>query len=158
MILVLCIGTSTVTYSAKKLPSINKGNITVTVGKKTTIKISDTDKKIKWVVGNKKIAKIVKVSGTKSNKVTIKGLKKGTTKIYAKMGNKKLKCKIKVKAKKNSTVKPVKKITSSTVYITPSGSKYHSTVSCATLSRSKTIQSVYISSLSSKYKPCKVCH
>lgn len=47
---------------------------------------------------------------------------------------------------------------SSTVYVTPSGKKYHRQ-NCRTLSRSKTVISLSIDSAKSRgYTPCKVCN
>ena len=46
---------------------------------------------------------------------------------------------------------------SATVYWTPNGKSYHTTKSCSTLSRSKTILSGTMSE-SGKYDPCDRCH
>jgi biopolymer transport protein ExbD len=137
------------TVNAAKSPVINKTNCSIYINSKTTLKISNAGKNVKWSSKNSKIAKIAKKYGTKNCKVTIKGLKKGSTTIVAKIGNKTLKCKVTVKSKS----------TGKTVYITATGKKYHRTKYCSTLSRSKTIYSLSLSEAKSEgYEPCKVCY
>ncbi len=93
---------------AAKKPKLTKKSVTVKVGKKVTIKVKNATKrtKVKWKVAKTSIAKIAKqVKKGKKAKVVIQGKKVGNTKVTAtvKVGkkNKKLTCKIKVKA--NST-------------------------------------------------------
>ena len=69
---------------------INKTKKTLEVGKKYTLKITGTSKKVKWTSSNKKVATV-----NSKGKVTAK--KKGTATITAKVGGKKYKCKITVK-------------------------------------------------------------
>ena len=69
---------------------INKTKKTLNVGKKYTLKITGTSKKVKWTSSNKKVATV-----NSKGKVTAK--KKGTATITAKVGGKKYKCKITVK-------------------------------------------------------------
>lgn len=82
-----------VNTSAKTKPlRLNKTKATITIGAKVQLKLSGTNKKVKWSVQNKKIATI-------SKKGLVRGKKKGTTFVYAKIsGKKKLRCKITVKA------------------------------------------------------------
>ena len=118
---------------------------TLYVGNKYTLKIKGTKKKVKWTSSNKKVATV-----NSKGKVTAK--KKGTATITAKVSGKKYKCKITVKSKK-STYKSQTK--SSTVYITRTGSKYHSS-GCSCLRRSK----ISISLKNAKargYTACKRC-
>jgi len=63
---------------------------TICVGKKIKLKVEGTAKKVKWSSSDKKIVKV-------DQKGNIRGLKKGTATITAKVGNKTLKCKVKVK-------------------------------------------------------------
>ena len=79
---------------------LNKKSVTLKVGKTVTLKVKGTKKKVKWVSSNKKVA-------TVTQKGKVKAKKKGTATIYAKVGKKKLKCKIKVKAAKVPTVTPL---------------------------------------------------
>lgn len=75
--------------TVKEKPSLSK-NETICVGKKITLKVEGTAKKVKWSSSDKKIVKVDK-------KGNIRGLKKGTATITAKVGDKTLKCKVKVK-------------------------------------------------------------
>ena len=116
---------------------LSKTKYTLFVGNTYTLKIKGTTKKIKWSSNNKKIA-IVNSSG----KVTTK--KKGSCIITAKVNGKKYNCKITVK---NST--------SSTVYITKTGKKYHRST-CRTLK--SRIKTTLKQAKSDGYTACKVCN
>lgn len=67
------------------------------VGKSKTIKVKGTKKKAKWSIVSGK--KIIKISNKKKASVKITGKKAGTAKVQAKIGKKKLVCKITVKKK-----------------------------------------------------------
>lgn len=86
--------------SAKKI-KLNKKSVTLRIGQSVKVKVLHVSKKekIKWTVQNKKIAAV------KKGKIT--GKKKGRTKVIAKIGKKKLVCKVVVKAsdKKKTPVK-----------------------------------------------------
>lgn len=91
--------------AAKKL-KLNKTKATIKVGSKVKITVKNAKKKtkVKWKTSKKKVAKITKKkSKGKKPYATVKGMKKGTAKITAtyKKGkkNKKLTCKVTVKAK-----------------------------------------------------------
>ena len=71
-------------------PTINTKKKTLKVGKIYILKITGTNKKVKWTSSNKKVATV-----NSNGKVTAK--KKGTAIITAKVGNKKITCKITVK-------------------------------------------------------------
>ncbi len=88
--------TQTDVYAAKKM-KLNKKKITLTVGKKKTLKVKNKPKgvKVKWKSKNKKIAKV-------SKKGVVRAKKAGKTTIIAKVGKKKLKCRIIVKSKKKA--------------------------------------------------------
>ncbi len=70
---------------------LNKKTVTLQVGKSVTLKIKGTSKKVTWSSTNKKVATV-----TKKGKVTAK--KAGKATIVAKVGGKKYKCKLTVKA------------------------------------------------------------
>lgn len=72
---------------------LNKKTATVTVGKTVKLKVKNTGKAVKWTSSNKKVA-TVKKSGKYGAVVT--GKKAGKTTITAKVGSKKLKCKVTV--------------------------------------------------------------
>lgn len=83
------------TYKCKvtvEEPKLSKKSVSVYVGKNTTLKVSGTKQKVSWNSSNRKIASV-------SNKGVVKGLKKGTATITAKVGNKKYNCKVTVKIK-----------------------------------------------------------
>ena len=72
--------------------SLNKTSLSLGVGEKFTLKVKDTSKKVVWSSKNKAIA-------TVTAKGEVKGVKVGSTTIYAKVGAKKMKCKVSVKKK-----------------------------------------------------------
>lgn len=80
----------------KKKPKLNKTKVNVAVGSTVTLTVKKANKKVTWKTSNKKVAKITKKSGKKKSVAVIKGLKKGSAVITAKVGGKKLKCKVKV--------------------------------------------------------------
>ena len=80
---------------AKASVRLNQKKISLIVGKKKTLKVKGSRKKVRWSVKNKRIA-------TVSQKGVVKGRKKGVTYVYAKVPGRKLKCKVTVKAKKES--------------------------------------------------------
>lgn len=90
LVLFVSAGPGTVKAASIKL---NKKKVSITVGKKTTLKVKNTKKKVIWSSSKKSVATV-----SKSGRVTAK--KRGTAKITAKVGKKKLICKVTVKAKK----------------------------------------------------------
>lgn len=70
-------------------PRLNKTSTTLAKGKQLQLKVTGTSQKIKWSTSNKKIA-------TVSAKGVVKGKAQGATKITAKVGKKKLTCKVTV--------------------------------------------------------------
>ncbi len=79
---------------------LSKKSVTLGVGKTASLKVEGTKKKVAWSSSNKKI-----VTVSKKGKITAK--KKGTASVYAKVANKKLKCKVTVKAAKKPEAKPL---------------------------------------------------
>lgn len=93
-----------VPVSAKnKKTLLSAKTVIVNQGKKKIIQLKNPSKKVKWTVANKKIVKIQKKSGKKKNKITIKGLKAGKTKITATCAGKRYTVKITVKKKKETS-------------------------------------------------------
>lgn len=90
-------GISADTASAAKKPKLSKSKLTITAGKTATLSVKNANKKVKWSTSKKKVVKIGKASGAKKDKVTLQAVKKGKAVITAKVGKKKLKCKITVK-------------------------------------------------------------
>lgn len=72
--------------------SLSQTSATLTAGRKLKLKVSGTSKKIKWSSSKKSVA-------TVSSKGVVRAKKKGTATITAKVGGKKLKCKVKVTKK-----------------------------------------------------------
>lgn len=91
LLVMICVLTAfPVLTQAKREVSISPSEKTIAVGKTVTIKLKNNSKKVKWSTSNKKI-KIL----SKSNKqAKIKGIKKGTSYVKAKVGGKTYKCKI----------------------------------------------------------------
>ena len=77
---------------------LNKTKIVLVVGQTYNLKVSGTKKTPKWSSSNKKIVSVTK-------KGVVKGLKKGTATITAKIGKKKYKCKVTVETPKLSSTK-----------------------------------------------------
>ncbi len=96
---------------AKAKMRLNKKNVTLQVGKKIKIKVKNKSfkKKVQFKSTNKKVA-------TVSKKGVVKAKRKGKATIVVKVGNKKLKCKVVVKNKKN---KPTQKPTTQQVTTKP---------------------------------------
>lgn len=92
-------GVNTDIATAAKKPKLSKSKLTINAGKTATLKVKNAKKKVKWSTNKKKIVKIT-VSGKKKETAVIKGLKKGKAVVTAKVGKKKIKCKIAVKAQK----------------------------------------------------------
>nr|DAF33472.1 MAG TPA: hypothetical protein [Caudoviricetes sp.] len=86
---------STKAFAAKKT-TISTKKVYILVGRTSKITIKNATKKVKWTSSNKKV-KIVKKKGKKNSSITIKGLHPGKTIIKAKIGKKKLSCKVYIK-------------------------------------------------------------
>ena len=130
---------------------LNKTKLTLSVGKTYQLVVKNTTKNVKW----KSIKKDV-VAVTQNGK--IKAKKAGKTRVIATVGSKKLTCTVTVKAKKSSGSGSSSSSSRSlgTVYWTPSGTVYHLSRNCSTLSRSRTVYSGSVSA-SGKPRACKVC-
>lgn len=92
LVLLLCL-TSVFAFgvNAEAAARLNKKSISLAVGQTFKLKVKGTKKKIKWSSSNKKIASV-------SKKGVVKAKKKGKCVITAKVGSKKYKCKVTVKA------------------------------------------------------------
>lgn len=141
---VSCLALLSVSFGASGSPKLNKTSKKIRAGKKFTLRVYNTSKTVKWSVRNKKVLKIVSKG---KYTATFKGLKKGSATVTAKVSGKKLKCKVKVRYKNNTKGK--------TVYITDTGSKYHS-AGCRFIRSSKTAVSLSWAK-SHGYGPCAVC-
>lgn len=97
-----CSGASDVALAAKK-PSLSQKKVTITAGKKKTIKVKNASKTVKWSSNKKKVV-TVKGSGKKKATGTLKGVSKGTATVTAKVGSKKLTCKVTVKKASSSSM------------------------------------------------------
>ncbi|MCH5253024.1 MAG: Ig-like domain-containing protein [Lachnospiraceae bacterium] len=82
------------TESSAKV-KLSKTKYTLRIGKTLKLKVKGTKKKIKWISSKKKVA-------TVSQKGVVKAKKAGKTTITAKIGKKKLRCKITVTKKADS--------------------------------------------------------
>ena len=83
------------TVSAVSPIGLNKKSAVIKVGKTVQLKVKGTNKKVKWSSSNTYVAKV-----TSKGKVT--GKHAGSAKITAKIGSKKLTCKIRVKEKEEA--------------------------------------------------------
>ncbi len=71
-------------------PSISKKTASINAGSKLTLKVKNTKQKVSWKSSNRQIA-------TVTSKGVVKGVKKGSATITAKIGKKKLTCRVTVK-------------------------------------------------------------
>lgn len=99
------------TAMAKKAAKLSAKKISIPVGKKKTVKVKNSKKKAVWSIKSGK--KYISLSNKKKASVVIKGKKAGKATVQAKVGNKKLTCKVTI------TGKPVIKA-SATPIVTPS--------------------------------------
>lgn len=88
----------------KKAPKLNTKKISIQVGEKKTIQVKNTSKKAKWSI--KKGKKVITLSKKKKKSVVVKGKKAGNATVLAKIGKKKLTCKVKVTNKPNRDLTP----------------------------------------------------
>lgn len=88
----------------KKAPKLSAKKISIKVGQKKTIKVKNTSKKAKWSVKAGK--KVVTLSKKKKNSVVVKGKKAGKATVLAKIGKKKLTCKVTVTKKTDVKTTP----------------------------------------------------
>lgn len=96
---------STESQAAKM--KLNRSSATITVGKKVTLKVKGTKKKVKWTTSKKAIASV-------SGKGVVTGKKVGMATITAKVGKKKFRCKVTVKAKKTTVQNTTRNTTQNT--------------------------------------------
>lgn len=88
----------------KKAPKLSAKKISIKVGQKKTIKVKNASKKAKWSVKTGK--KVVTLSKKKKNSVVVKGKKAGKATVLAKIGKKKLTCKVTVTKKTDVKTTP----------------------------------------------------
>ncbi len=83
------------TATAAKKMKFNKKNISLKVGKTAKLQVKNTKKKVKWSIKSGK--KYISLKKKKKASVVVKGKKAGTAKVQAKIGKRKLICKVKVR-------------------------------------------------------------
>ncbi len=96
---------------AASTPKLNKTKATVSVGMTTTLKVSGTTGKVTWSSSNKAVAQV-------SSKGVVQANKAGTAVITAKVGGRKLTCKITVKSNVFKTSKTPYNVNISGVAVT----------------------------------------
>ena len=143
------IGPVTQTVYAAKTVTISRKSATLKVGQITNLSVKNTSKKAKWSTSNKKVATV-----NQSGKVVAK--KKGTATITAKIGSKSYKCKVTVKSSGSSKKKATK--SSTKVWITATGSKYHSINNCGRTNPSKASQITKTEAINQGYSACSKCY
>lgn len=74
-------------------PKLNKTTVTLVKGDQISLKVTGTAKKVRWSTSKKKVA-------TVTSKGLVKAKSKGTTRIAAKVGKKKLVCRVTIEAPK----------------------------------------------------------
>ena len=150
MSLLLMFSVPTVSEAAKV--SFSKKTYTIRVKKTKKLQVKNLakgEKVVKWKVNNPKVAKVNK-SGR------LKALRVGKVKVTATTNKgRKFSCLVRVTSNSGRR-KSSNNSRGGTVYWTPYGGVYHYSISCPTLSRSRTIYSGSISE-SGKPRGCKVC-
>lgn len=123
LIFSMVLGISTPTGAAKKVKLSSK-KLSLQVGQTKKLKVKNTKKKVKWSLKKGKSKKYIKLTKVKKTSVTVKAKKKGKAVIIAKVGGKKLTCKVTVTKKKviKKTAKPSQTPSPKTTP-TPSASK-----------------------------------
>jgi hypothetical protein len=111
--------------AAKKKARLNKTKATLFVGDTIKLKVKNVKGKVKWKSSNEKVAKV-------SKKGAVKAIKSGKATITAKVGNKKFKCKVKVKNKKPIT-SPEMTVAATTVAPTVATTTVATTVAATTV-------------------------
>ncbi len=107
----------------KKAAKLSTKKISIQIGEKQTIKVKNASKKAKWSVKTGK--KFITLSKKKKKSVVVKGKKAGKASVLAKIGKKKLTCKVTVTKAEESKKTPDNSGSSSTP--TPSGNPATST-------------------------------
>lgn len=101
LLFIILIIAITTTYSipvqANTKIKLKNSKITMTAGQTKGLKVIGTKKKVRWTSSNTKIA-------TVNKKGRVKARRKGSCKIYARVGKKKLVCKVTVSGKKSTNV------------------------------------------------------
>jgi len=93
--------------------SISAKKKTITAGTSFTLQLNNAASNAKWSVSSKKVLSIKKLG---KNKYKVSGLKKGSAKVYAKIGRKKYTCAVTVKAKTAAVKKAPSCVARQTVY------------------------------------------
>ena len=86
----------------KKAPKLSTKKVSISVGQKKTIKLKNGKKAVWFIMSGKKV---VSLSMNKISSGVVKGKKAGKAVVLAKVGKKKLTCKVTVKAKKPAVTK-----------------------------------------------------
>lgn len=107
----------------KKAAKLSTKKLSIQIGEKQTIKVKNASKKAKWSVKTGK--KFITLSKKKKKSVVVKGKKAGKASVLAKIGKKKLTCKVTVTKPKDTQKTPDNSGSSSTP--TPSGNPATST-------------------------------
>ncbi len=120
MVCVMLLTTAIPAGAAKKL-GLSSKKLTVTVGASRKLSVKNTNKKVKWSVKSGK--KYISLKKKKKTSVTVRGKKQGKAVILAKVGKRKLTCKVTVKKAKQSeesqaTAAPTASTPSSTPSVT----------------------------------------
>ncbi len=101
--LAMFVGVAVPLQAAKKVKLSSK-SVTVNAGKTKKIQVKNTSKKVKWSVVKGKA--YIKLTKKKKQSVVIQGKKAGNAKVLAKVGSKKLYCKVTVKGGETPSVEP----------------------------------------------------
>ena len=152
-LLLLMLFSLPVMAASTKIVKKGQKQLTLNVGNQFVLKFR-TVKTVKWTARNTSVYQI-------SKKGLIKAKKAGTAKLAYKFGIKRYTMKLIVNDPRATSASSESSGSGGggggIVYWVPNGDVYHSTSSCRSLSRSRTIYSGPLSSCP-KSRPCKNCH
>lgn len=109
--------TCAIPAQAKSNVRLKNSKVTMAAGQTKSLKVVGTEKKVRWTSSNTKVATVDK-------KGRVKARKKGSCKIYARVGKKKLTCKVTVKTKTSANKKPNTTMTKNNVTYRSYGTNY----------------------------------
>ncbi len=88
------LGMGLTVQAANAKTAMSKKKINITAGNSVVLNLKNNTKKVKWSTSKKSV---VAITYKKGNRVVLRGLKKGSANITAKVGKKKYTCKVTVK-------------------------------------------------------------
>jgi uncharacterized protein YjdB len=145
-VLIIALMVPAAPVQAAKEVKLNKTSVELSVGESVKLKLSNaTASEVSWTSSKKSVAKVSSIG-----KVTAK--KTGSATIKAKYNNKTYRCKVTVSGSSSASSSQ-----SRSVYITATGSKYHSINNCGRTNPSNTTKMSEEDAIARGYSKCSRC-